>query len=87
MNTVASPSPIETITYEGVLIEKDVYNLTKLYFDETNFSCHQLNNWLGKKGLWGPSKRKFFNGERIRRRTMNIVMKDLIRCKLNLHMD
>ena len=57
MKIITSPSPIENITYEGFLTEKELYELVKPYFDETNFSCNQLNDWLGKEGLWGSTKR------------------------------
>ncbi|KAG2201350.1 hypothetical protein INT47_001438, partial [Mucor saturninus] len=77
VNMILSPHPIESITYEEFLPEKDLYELVKPYFAETNFSCNQLNDWLGKEGSWGSTKRKIVNGERLRGRTLHVIRPEL----------
>ncbi|KAI7896025.1 uncharacterized protein EV154DRAFT_278770 [Mucor mucedo] len=77
VNMILSPHPIESITHEKFLTEKDLYELVKPYFAETNFSCNQLNDWLGKEGSWGSTKRKVVHGERLRGRTLHVIRPEL----------
>ncbi|KAG2201332.1 hypothetical protein INT47_001420, partial [Mucor saturninus] len=77
VNMILSPHPIGSITHEEFLTEKDLYELVKPYFAETNFTCNQLNDWLGKEGSWGSTKRKIVNGERLRGRTLHVIRPEL----------
>lgn len=81
---ITSPEPIQNITYERFLTEESLYEIVKAYFGEINFSSNQLNDWLGKEGLWGSTKKKAIDGKRIRGRTIYLVRQDL-RGKLSLH--
>jgi hypothetical protein len=83
---IISPNPIQNITYERFLNENDLYEIVKAYFGEINFSSNQLNDWIGKEGLWGSTKKKIIDGERIRGRTINLVKQEL-RTKLNLRVN
>ncbi|CEG79837.1 hypothetical protein RMATCC62417_14253 [Rhizopus microsporus] len=77
LKTIISPNAIQNLTSERFLIETDLYETVKAYFDDVRFFSSQLNDWIGKEGFWCSTKKRAIDGQRVRSRTVHLVEQEL----------